>query len=212
MAENIKIALLEDHPVFRMGLKTALSADYQIVLEAGTGTAFLEQIDANPADLIILDLILPDVSGIDVARQLKAANPDVKILVFSIDMREETMQQLVEMEVEGFISKRSDLSQLKEAIDTLLSGQRYYVRPERVLERDVLIAQEPRVDELLTARERAIMMAFCQGSSTKEIAKQFYISPFTVENHKRHIFAKLGIHNVVELVNYAIRNRIITLG
>lgn len=211
MEKNIKIALLEDHPVFRTGLKLALTPLYQVAIETDSAVNFFEQLRVTPIDLVILDLVLTDYSGIEVARQLKATHPDTRILVFSIDLRNETMKQLIEIGVDGFMNKRADEEMIREAVATILKGQKYFVRPEEVLERDILAAEVPNISTKLTERERDIMLAFCKGLSSKEIAAQMCISQFTVENHKQHIFAKFGIHNVVELVTYAIRNKIIIL-
>lgn len=212
MADKLQIALLEDHPVFRAGLKMSVQPIGDVVLEAGLAQSFIDQMPGKTIDVAILDLILPDLSGFEVARHIKAVSPTTKVLIFSIDIREETVTRLAELGVEGFISKRADSAQLCEAIQCVMDGNKYFVRAETVLERDVLISQQPVFAKQLTRREYDVMVAFCQGRTSKEIAAQLYISPYTVENHKRHIFSKLGIHNVVELVNYAIRNRIFTMG
>lgn len=211
MDEKPHIAILEDHPVFRLGLKLILAPLYDVVAEADTATAFFEQLRNKQVHLVFLDIMLPDLNGVEIARMLKSNFPDIKILVFSIDLRDDTLKQLIEIGVDGFISKNSDETKILEAVSTILNGQNFFVRPNSVIERDVLAAGQPLLYSKLTEREQAIMMAFCKGLSSTEIASQLFISHRTVENHKQHIFEKLGIHNIVELVTYAIKNKIIML-
>lgn len=211
MSSSPQIALLEDHPVYRSGLKLALSPTYHVALEAGTAAEFLQKIDSTPIDLAILDLILPDASGIDVASKLRQEHPDIKILVVSIDTREESILQLVDIGVDGFLNKNASESTLIEAVKQIMADEKYFSRPVTFLERDVLIAQQSTNHEKLTNREHDIMLALCKGLTVNDIAELMYLSPRTVDNHKQHIFAKLGIHNLVQLVTYAVRNKIIIL-
>lgn len=211
MANTIQVALLEDHSVFRSGLKLALAPTYHVALEAGTATDFFEKINHTHIDILLLDLLLPDLSGIEVARHIKETKSDIKILVLSIDTREDVLQQLVKIGIDGFLSKNTSEERLLEAIKTILHGEHYFECPEMMLERDVLIAGQTQPHEALTEREHDIMLAFCKGLSSTEIAAKMFISPRTVDNHKQHIFEKLGIHNVVELVTYAIKHKIIII-
>jgi len=146
--------------------------------------------------------------GTEVARRIKEMNLDLKILVLSVDTREEVLKQLIKIGIDGFISKNSTEERLLEAIKTIAQGEHYFECPEEALERDVLIAGQSLPHDTLTEREHDIMLAFCNGLSSSEIAAKMFISPRTVDNHKQHIFEKLGIHNVVELVTYAIKHKI----
>lgn len=211
MANTIQIALLEDHPVYRTGVKLALTPVCHVSLEAATAAEFFMKLPSAKVDIVVLDIILPDSSGIDVAKRLREEHPDIKILVLSVDCREETFMQLMSVGIEGFLSKSAPEEKILEAVKALHDGKAYYSRPEEILERDILIAAQARKHEALTDREYDIMLALCKGLSCQEIAQQMFISPKTVDNHKQHIFAKLGIHNVVQLVTYAVRNKIIVL-
>lgn len=212
MVNPIQVAILEDHPVFRSGIKLSLVPACHICLEDELGAAFLEKIATVKADVVVLDLMLPDMSGVDVAKELKAKYADnIKILVMSVDTQEDTMETLMRIGIDGFLSKNASQDQLLEAVKTLAGGSTYFSRPEEVLEREILIAARSNKHEALTDREYDVMLALCKGLSCTEIADQMYIAPKTVDNHKQHIFAKLGIHNVVQLVTYAVRNKIISL-
>lgn len=211
MAKTLQVGLLEDHPVFRTGVKLSLAPVCHVALEAATAAEFYDALQTTPIDIAVLDLLLPDASGADVARRLREEHPEVKILVLSVDGREETFEQLMQAGIEGFLSKNAPEHVILEAVQTICDGGTYFSRPEEILERDILIAASSRRHEALTEREYDIMLALCKGLSCSEVAKQMYISPKTVDNHKQHIFAKLGIHNIVQLVTYAVRNKIIVL-
>lgn len=211
MAKTIQIALLEDHPVYRTGVKLALAPACHVSLEAATAAEFFAKLPSSRVDIVVLDIILPDVSGMEVAKRLREEYPDIKILVLSVDSREETLMQLVDIGIDGFLSKNAPEEKLLEAVRTIYDGDVYFSRPEGILERDILISAQSCRHEALTDREYDIMLALCKGLSCLEIAEQMYISPKTVDNHKQHIFAKLGIHNLVQLVTYAVRNKIIVL-
>lgn len=211
MANTIHIALLEDHPVYRTGVKLALTPMCHVSLETATAAEFFIKLPSAKVDIVVLDIMLPDSSGIDVAKRLRKEYPYIKILVLSVDCREETFMQLMSVGIEGFLSKNAPEEKILEAVKTIYKGNVYYSRPEEVLERDILIAAQNRKYESITDREYDIMLALCKGLSCQEIADKMFISPKTVDNHKQHIFAKLGIHNVVQLVTYAVRNKIIVL-
>lgn len=204
----IQVALLEDHPVFRSGLKFELSSEYHIAIEASTASELSQKLTETPIDILILDLILPDMNGIEVARRIKEMNRDTKILVVSIDTREEVLKLLLKTGIDGFLSKSSASKHLLEAMNSIARGEHYFECEDEALERDVLIAGQNLPHDSLTEREHDIMVAFCNGLSSSEIAAKLFISPRTVDNHKQHIFEKLGIHNVVELVIYAIKHKI----
>lgn len=211
MAKTLQVGLLEDHPVFRTGVKLSLAPACHVALEAATAHEFFTKLQSTTINIAILDLLLPDASGVDVAQRLRNEHPEVKILVISVDGREETFERLMEIGIEGFLSKNAPEERILEAVQTICEGGNYFSRPEDILERDILISAISRKHEALTDREYDIMLAFCKGMSAGEIARQMYISAKTVDNHKQHIFAKLGIHNIVQLVTYAVRNKIIVL-
>ena len=211
MANTIQIALLEDHPVYRTGVKLALAPACHVSMEAATAADFFTQLPSSRVDVVVLDVMLPDASGIDVAKRLREEYPAIKILVLSVDSREETLMQLMDIGIDGFLSKNAPEEKLLEAVRAIYNGDMYFSRPGDILERDILISAQSRKHEALTDREYDIMLALCKGLSCQEIAEQMFISPKTVDNHKQHIFAKLGIHNIVHLVTYAVRNKIIVL-
>lgn len=207
----LQVAILDDHPLFRMGVKLTLSDVCEVVGDAGTAAELFSLLSFHPVQLVLLDLILPDLSGVEVAARLRAQYPEVKILVLSVDIREETFAKLVEIGIDGFLSKNAPESSLLEAIRQIGEGKQYFSRSISSLERDILVSQCDQNLEKLTGREQEIMMALCKGYTTNEIAQKLFLSSRTVDNHKQHIFQKLGIHNLVQLVTYAVRNKFIVL-
>ena len=207
----LQVAILDDHPLFRMGVKLTLSDVCEVVGDAGTAAELFSLLSFHPVQLVLLDLILPDLSGVEVAARLRAQYPEVKILVLSVDIREETFAKLVEIGIDGFLSKNAPESSLLEAIRQIGEGKQFFSRSISSLERDILVSQCDQNLEKLTGREQEIMMALCEGYTTNEIAQKLFLSSRTVDNHKQHIFQKLGIHNLVQLVTYAVRNKFIVL-
>lgn len=205
------IAMLEDHPLTRCGVKMALMPNYIIQIEASTASEFFSLLENRRIDLLLLDINLPDCSGVEVARRLRQERPDTKILVYSVDASEETINQLLDINVEGIISKLSDENAVLEAVKTVLNGGKFYLEDAEKLERDVLISKSAKPTASLTERERAVLMACCKGMTDAEVADILCISVRTVENHKLHIFRKWDINNSVEMLRYAIKSGIVTL-
>lgn len=195
----------------RMGVKQALSPMYQIAFEAATKEEFFCKLKDHAADMVLLDILLPDGSGIEVAQKLKAEHPEVKILVFSIETEENRVRQLLEIGVEGILSKRANELTIVKAVETVLEGGHFYLEDAEKLERDILISKASKPASDLTEREQEVLRGFCKGMTSFEIANAFCISQRTVENHKQHIFRKCGINNTVEMMLYALRNGIVSL-
>lgn len=206
----LHIAMLEDHPLTRSGVKMALMPDYIIELEASTAGEFFSLLKDSHIDLLLLDINLPDSSGVDVARRLRQERPEIKILVFSVDVSEETINQLLGINVEGIVCKLSDEKALLKAVKTIQEGGNFYLEDAEKLERDILIAKSvTKPSTALTEREKAVLLACCKGMTDAEAADALCLSVRTVENHKFHIFRKWNINNSVEMLRYAIRSGIV---
>lgn len=213
MKRGHRIAILEDHPLTRAGIKLALQPHYSIVIEATTARELFQGLSKQEeeTELLLLDIILPDMSGVEVARWIKSEYPEMKILVFSADNTTETVRQLLEIGVDGLLSKNSSDKTICQAVETIIDGGHFYLEDEAKLERDILISKSQKHVALLTEREREVMIGFCKGMTSIEIADVMCLSQRTVENHKQHIFRKCDINNTVELILYALNNGIIAL-
>ena len=189
----------------------ALFPNYHIELEAASVAEFFSKIDRVQVDLVILDIMLPDGSGVEAARRLRAEHPHIKILVFSVDSSQDTIRQLLELGVEGILSKRSNEQTILYAVQAVLRGEPFYLEDADKLEREILIAKSEKAKVMLTDREKAVLLAFCKGKTSYEVADLLCISQRTVENHKQHIFRKCGINNTVEMILFAIEAGIVSL-
>lgn len=208
----VRVFLVDDHLLFRIGIRTAFtnaSVPIEVVGEAGSAADFFEILPKVRFDVVLLDIILPDLSGVEVARRLKKERPDLRILVLSAESDPDTVCSLVEIGVDGFISKSVPVDELRRAVDYVASGIEYFGRDISRIIRDVKTARSKR-DSGFTDRENDIIDLCARGLSVKEMADRLGITIKTVETHKNNIFHKLGINSSVELVRYALKNGIIS--
>jgi len=213
----IKIIVVDDHNLFRVILKTIFQADYPdicMVGEAETGEELFRVLATTPADLVLLDINLPDIWGVEVARRLRKEYPAIKILAVSGENTAQTIQAMLDVGIDGFLSKRlSDPDELASAIRTVMTGIEYYGRDIAAIIFDVYVARKKTsaVTTEFTEREREIILLCRDGLMCKEIADRLSISVNTVNNHKKNIFNKLGINTTMEMVQYALKNGIIRI-
>ena len=209
---NISVVIADDHPIFLFGLCNALGnyPGIKIVATASNGLEALKLLESKVPDLLILDIIMPVMDGIETARAVREKYPYVKILALSSDSSEQNLAQLVGIGINGFVSKNAAESEIVQAIHSVCSGYDYFGADIASLIRRIHNAKNL-PDSLFTDRELEIIKFSCHGLRYKEIADRLKISERTVETHKNNIFRKLGISSSVELVIYAIRNGIITI-
>ena len=211
----VRIIIVDDHRLFRMGMKTIFESrhpDIQVAGEADCGKELFAVLNSTPADLILLDINLPDMSGAAIARRLHQDYPTVKILAVSAENTAETIESMLEAGIDGFIGKQTgDADELAAAIRTIMDGLEYFGRDISSIIFDVYVSKKKttNVTAEFTEREREIIMACRDGLLCKEIANRLGISMHTVNAHKKNIFAKLGINNTMEMVQYALKKGII---
>jgi DNA-binding NarL/FixJ family response regulator len=213
----IETVIVDDHALFRLGMKAALAAEgsgIHIAGEAESGEelfALLANAEVAP-DVILLDIILPGMPGVEVARRLKAERPGIKILAVSAENSAATVQAMLDAGVEGFISKRrGEPGEIAAAIRSVAAGFEYFGSDIAEIIYKIYVAQKhtAEVTGEFTAQERRIIELCRQGLPSKLIADRLCVSPRTVENHKNNIFKKLGIGSTLEMVRYAMVNGII---
>lgn len=213
----IKIILVDDHELFRFGLRSAIEKrEHRIVIvgEAGSGAEFFRLIEDMHVDIVLLDVILPDMSGVEIARRLRRERPEIRILAISAENTAEVVKQLIEIGIEGFISKRMGSSgELADAIHAIMNGFEYFGKDIASIIYQIFVTQKntTKIPDEFTDREREILLLSKEGLQGKEIAERLGITPNTVRNHKANIFQKLGINNTVEMVQYALKKGIIKL-
>lgn len=208
----MNIAILDDHDLIRLGLRSILSqTPHHITIDVATADALFEQLqDGTPCDLILLDILMPGTSGVEVAQRLRAEYPEIKIIIVSMETKEYTITQLMQIGIDGFISKNGPMEEVRDAINSVEEGVPYYGRDLALLVRDIVDARlDKKSSALLTKRELEIIEACCSGLLGKEIADKFHISLRAVNSHKTNIFNKLGLSSSVEMVRFAIEHGII---
>ncbi len=211
-----RLLLVDDHAVVRSGLKMLLSAegDVEIVGEASTAAQAMEAAGVVKPDVILMDIGLPDLSGIDATREIKKRFPQISIVALTIHEDEEYFFKMLEAGASGYVPKRAAPEELLIAIRAAASGEVYlYPSLAKLLVKDYLDQERPAGAKAnldgLTTREHEVLTYLAEGANNEKIAGALIISPKTVERHRENIMRKLNLHSRSELVRYAIRKGII---
>jgi len=207
---TIKVVLVDDHMVLREGLKTLITAqpDMTVVGEAGGGEAALQQLEASRPDVVIMDISMPGMNGIQATEQLKLAYPEVKVLVLSVHDDTSYLRQMLTVGASGYILKHTAADALIQAIRTVAAGG-LYLEPslaEHVVGRYVRrpTAASELLGTELSEREREVVQRVVQGYSNRDIAAQLSLSVKTVETYRARALEKLGLTSRAALVRYAL--------
>lgn len=213
---TIRLLLVDDHAVVRTGLKMLLSGqeDLEIVGEAGSAAEALAQTERVQPTVILMDIGLPDKTGIEATREIKAKFANVNIVALTIHEDEEYFFQMLNAGASGYVPKRAAPEELITAIRAAANGEVYlYPSMAKLLVRGYLSIDHLPEEKLdlggLTDREHEVFTMLAEGASNQEIADALVISPKTVERHRENIMRKLNLHSRSELVRYAIRKGII---
>ena len=211
-----RLLLVDDHAVVRSGLRMLLGneEDVEIIGEAGTAAEALASTADLQPDVILMDIGLPDKSGIEATSDIKAQFPKVAIVALTIHEDEEYFFKMLEAGASGYVPKRAAPEELLTAIRAAAHGEVYlYPTMAKLLVRDYLVSEpvetQQSVNKDLTDREHEVLTHLAEGESNDEIAKALVISPKTVARHRENIMRKLNLHSRAELVRYAIRKGII---
>jgi two-component system response regulator NreC len=212
---TIRLLIVDDHAVVRSGLKMLLEneRDVEIVGEAASASEAMEAALRLKPNVILMDIGLPDLSGIDATREIKKRISDVSIVALTIHEDEEYFFKMLEAGASGYVPKRAAPEELITAIRAAATGQVYlYPSLAKLLVRDFLDggrATEEQTSSDLTDREQEVLTYLAEGANNSEIAAALVISPKTVARHRENIMRKLNLHSRAELVRYAIRKGII---
>lgn len=204
-----RIVLVEDQTIFRELLAEVLHQDNSrnIAAQCGEGREALECCERVDPDLVILDVVLPDMSGLDVLEQLLAWRRTLPVIMVTAHPRPAMVRQAVRAGARGFVTKSTPLSELRMAVDRVLGGGRYFCSVTSPILADAL--RDPASDGVLTGRQREILRLIARGLSSKEIADELSISHKTVANHRLQIREKLGLSDIASLTRYAIEQGLI---
>lgn len=211
---KIKIALADDHQLFRNGLKILLGGynEFEVVAEASNGAELLKTMETCHADIVLMDISMPEMDGVEATSLLNAKMPQTSIIALSMYGEEEYYYRMVEAGAKGFVLKDSDISAVHDAIVAVYEGGNYFSQEllYNVIRRIKNREQEDKSSSL-SKREKEILMKICEGLSNHEIANELFISKRTVDKHRANLLAKTGSKNTASLILYAIRNRLIEI-
>ncbi len=214
MGQKKGILIVDDHPLFRKGLKAVLESNnqFEVVGEARNGTEALEMVRKLDPDLVVVDISLPDQSGIELTREIRNLLPEVHIMIVSMHSKIDYIAEAFQAGATGYVVKESASESLLQGLEHVSKGD-YYL--DSSLSQEVvkkLIGPREKENEVshsayggLTPREQEVMRLLAEGLSSKKVAEKLFISPKTVENHRTNIMHKLDLHSTVELVRYAAR-------
>ena len=212
MASRQTLLIIDDHPLFREGLKSLIARNpkYEVVGEAGTGKDGLRLAKALKPDLVLVDISLPDTSGVELTRSIRTVLPQTNVLIISMHSKIDYITEAFQAGAKGYVVKESATEKLLQGLDAVAGGE-YFLDSSlsvSVVKRLVEFPEkEAQIKDgsygSLTPREQQVMRMLAEGQSTKEIASKLYISPKTVENHRANIMEKLSLHSTIELIRYA---------
>jgi DNA-binding NarL/FixJ family response regulator len=215
--KTLRILIADDHDLMRRGVKTLLQghAGWEICGEAHTGREAVTKAEELKPDIVILDIGMPDLNGVEAARRIRKASPSTEVLILSVHYSDQLIREILEAGVRGYIVKSDSDRDLIIAVETLASHKPFFTpRATEVIMSNFSAGGTRRelpesLRDRLTSREREIVQLLAEGKSSKEVASSLNISVKTAETHRANIMRKLQLHTVSELVRYAVRNQII---
>jgi len=213
----IRILIADDHGIVRAGLKLLLNRiiGTEVVAEAADGREAVRLAKAFQPDIVLIDVAMPLLNGLDAARQIIRENPRTGIVVLSMYMDESYVLRALDAGARGYLIKDNADDELENAIRSVAAGRPFFskVIADTLLEDHVHVMRRQGVTEsydLLTEREREVLHLLAEGKSNKETAAVLNLSPYTIDTHRTNLMQKLGLHNTAEIVLYAVRHALIT--
>ena len=211
----IHAIIVDDHELYRLGIRTAIEIrhpDITVVGEAASGAELFDLLKTTAADIVLLDIKMSEMNGVEIARRMKKDYPEIKILAVSSENSTETVQEMLEIGIEGFVSKaQGGADNIVEAVRIVMQGTVYFGRDiSGIIHRIYVVKKKTtKVTAEFTEQEKKIIELCHEGLPGKLIADRLGISLRTVDKHKSNIFCKLGINNTLEMVRYALKKGII---
>jgi len=215
---SIRILVADNHGILRQGIQALIEkhSDMEVVGQADNGLTAVEMTRKLRPEVVLMDVTMPVLNGIEATRQIKNELPEVKVLALSVHAKREFVLDMVKAGVSGYMLKECVLDDLIQAINTVVAGQSY-LSPQIariVLEgitKDSIFAVGDRLSKTLTPRERQVLLLLVEGMSAKQVASQLGLSAKTIESNRRQIMEKADVDNLADLTKYAIRQGLTTV-
>lgn len=207
----ISVFIIDDHPMVIAGIRAMLqeSSLIEICGSASDGASALEQLQTNPAEIALVDINLPGMDGIELCRRLKKEFPKIKVLGLSTFKERSYITRMIEAGASGYLLKNAPREELEEAVSVVVRGRLYMS-----LEVAATLTQPSAMNNvsapLLTAREKEVIQLIAEGYTNLEIAEKLFISPLTVDSHRKNLLAKFGVKNTAAMVRAALECKVIT--
>jgi len=210
-----KVVLVDDHKLFRKGLRMLVDSleFFEVIGEASNGNEFLELLEQGKPDIVMLDIAMPEMDGIEAARLALVKYPDLKIITISMFGDQGYYFKMVDAGVKGFLLKNSDFTEVKMALETVVEGGNYFSR-ELLMNLVTSLKNAPvelTAESPLSDREKEVLCLICRGMSTQKIASSLSLSKRTVDSHRANILSKTNCRNTASLVAYAIKEKLVEL-
>lgn len=207
----IRILLVDDHKIFRQGIASLLMSEesFEVVGEAGTGSAGVRLAAELAPDVILMDIGLPDFDGIEAARQIKKSNPKIAVILLTMIKNEHLFEVTSGIDIQGYLLKDDAYDDLRYAIRAVLKGEKYVSSSLNFDPFDSKTESPDSDISVLSKREKEIITLVAEGFTSREIADKLFVSIKTVETHRTNIMAKLGLKGLADMVRYAIKNGLV---
>lgn len=211
MMDIISIIIVDDHIIFRKGLRTILNEiiDVKVVAEAANGHELLELLKKKEADVILMDIKMPVMDGIEATKRVMAKYPKVKIIALTMHEEISYFNKMMEVGASGFLLKKTNQDELEQAILTVIKDENYYSEEFMSSMEKPQFQPARKTDIVLTEREKEVLELVCKGKSNPEISKLLGLSQRTIDGHRARLFDKTGAKNAPNLVMFAIKNGLI---
>ena len=208
----VKVILADDHKIFRESLRKLLEMERiaEVIAEAGDGMQLLELLKVHDPELVIMDISMPNMDGVETTKKAIATKPDLKVLTLSSFGDEKYYYKMVEAGVKGFVIKNSGISELEQAISEITSGGSWF--SNELLQKVIInISKSASKESEFSDREIEILKYICDGLTNDQIAEKIHLSPDTIKWHRNNLLSKTGSNNTAALVLYAIKNKLIEI-
>lgn len=211
----INIAIVEDHTLFREGLKVLLenNKDYRVVAEFANGREFIESLFDYHIDLVLIDIEMPLMNGIEATNEAKMKLPALKFIALSMYSDQKYYYEMIRAGASGFVLKEATSDELEKAINDVLNDQSYFspkLLQQVIMQIPELEGRQKTINKLkITERELDVLKLLCQGMTNFEISEHLFLSPKTIETHKTRLLKKTGVKNSTSLILFALKNKLV---